>query len=167
MLVALSVLLPALASAQGRPVAPRDEAPCTPEGSALCTGQALLATLAQLDRRLDRRHATLRTLVRGDTTAAGRDVRIEWAVDTLHATWRRLRRDDCELHGALTRAGGSWPSTWALDCEVAATRARLATVDAAIRCIERLPIARREFERFECLTRLRLLARDTRGAGPG
>lgn len=163
-IAALLLLAPAMLAAQATPVR---EPPCTPQGSAMCTGVTLATTLASLDRRLDRRHAALVPLVRGDTAAGDEDVRITMAVDTLHATWRRLRDDDCELHGALTRAGGSWPSVWAVDCAIAATRARITTVDAAIRCIEKLPADQRRFERFTCLERLRVLRASTRNAGPG
>lgn len=158
-LAALALVAPALAAQE-------PDAPCTPAGSALCVGESLASTLLTLDARLDRRHAALVRLVRGDD-ATDDDVRITRAVEALHPEWRRLRGADCELHGALTRAGGTWPTTWATDCEVAATRTRLATVDATIRCIEALPPARRADDRFDCLARLRLLTAATRRAGPG
>lgn len=166
-LVALVASFPSLAAAQRPDAASRGEEPCTPEGSAICAGIELSDTLATLDARLDRRHTALVRLVRGDTTARGEeDGRITRAVDTLHATWRRLRGDDCELHGALTQAGGTWPSVWATDCEVAATRARIATVDAVIRCITRMPADERRYRRFDCLSRLRVLPAPPRRGAP-
>lgn len=105
-----------------------------------------------LERDLAARHDELVKVVAASSTGGlVVDSRLLAALKTQQTAWLKYRTEECELIGSLTGAGGSWPSTWALDCEVKHTRSRLLQVRTAISCIENMPALKRILEQNECL----------------
>ena len=132
-----------------------------PEGSAMHTGQrevrrreAALAALSWLDRRLV-------ALVAGTEVPGmpgSSDGRLVAALKAQQAAWQGYIKDECEVIGALTGAGGSWPSTYAVRCEANLAELRVRRSRAAIRCVERIAPANRWYNQNACLYQLAPLA---------
>jgi hypothetical protein len=80
------------------------------------------------------------------------------ALKTQEVAWKRYLPDECSLVGALTGSGGSWPSTYAVRCEANLMEMRVRRTREAIRCIERMPPAKRRSGQGECLYQLAPLA---------
>ena len=98
------------------------------------------------EKLLASKHEELVKLVTSSSTEENRvDVRLLDALKTQQAAWLKYRKEECELVGSLTGAGGTWPSTYAAKCEVNQTDQRLRRVRSAIRCIEKIPIDKRFF----------------------
>lgn len=53
------------------------------------------------------------------------DERLMAALKNQQVAWLKYRSEECALIGALTGAGGTWPSTYAIECEVNHTDQRL------------------------------------------
>lgn len=56
--------------------------------------------------------------------------------------------------GALTGAGGSWPSTYAVACELKQTQQHLRQVRAALKCLDKMPVKEHWLEQNRCLSPL-------------
>lgn len=132
---------------------PQDGRDQWPEGSAMHTAYVFADRRDEAQARLEESQAQLVRLA-----AAHAPVHIgnraSAAIEGEHATWLAYRDAACELYGALTGAGGTWPSTHALGCEADWTARRLDTVNAAVRCIEALPEETRDLDLPDCLTPL-------------
>jgi uncharacterized protein YecT (DUF1311 family) len=116
------------------------------------TGLLLVQQRQQMGRRLASKHEELVKLVA--SSASGEihtDERLLAALKTQQTAWLRYRAAECELVGSLTGAGGTWPSTYANQCEVNHTEQRLRRVRSAIRCIRKIPSEKRLFEQNTCL----------------
>jgi len=129
-----------------------------PEGSAMHVGgleakrrDAAVATLAKLHRRLV-------TLISTATSSVPPDDRLIMAVQAQQVAWNSYVLDECELIGSLTGSGGSWPSTYSVRCHANLLELRIRRTNAAIRCVEKLPAATRQFEQNQCLYQLAPLA---------
>lgn len=132
-----------------------DKAECWPKDSAMHTMLVLGEEGESLERALAAKHDELvRVVATSSTDGLAVDSRLLAALKAQQDAWLRYRTDECELIGSLTGAGGTWPSTWALDCEVKHTRSRLLQVRSAISCIENIPALKRIFEQNECLQQL-------------
>jgi uncharacterized protein YecT (DUF1311 family) len=132
-----------------------------PEGSAMHTGglevkrrDMAAATLAKLEAEL------LRQLSEADLSpdAIRPDERLIAALKTQQAAWTRYRDDECGLAGALTGAGGSWPSTYAVRCEANLTELRVRRTRSAIGCMKAIPPSKRALDQSRCLYQLLPLA---------
>jgi hypothetical protein len=132
-----------------------------PEGSAMNVG-------GLKNKRLEFANATLAKLSRGllmlvsaaqqtSPTIPPDDLLIK-ALKVQEVAWKRYLPDECALVGTLTGAGGSWPSTYAVRCEANLVEMRVRHTRAAIRCIERMPPAKRRLDQGECLYQLVPLA---------
>ncbi|HTN31985.1 MAG TPA: lysozyme inhibitor LprI family protein [Pseudomonas sp.] len=152
-------LLPALAFAQDC----TDRAECWPEGSAMHTGLLLAEELGTLDKSLAEAHRALIEQVGSaritDETPQDNGV-LAKALREQQKAWLKYRSGECRLIGALTGAGGSWPSTYAIDCELSLGQQRLEEVQAARECITAISEQDRIFEQGECLRDLAPMARD-------
>lgn len=84
--------------------------------------------------------------------------RLEKALVSQEAAWLKYRDEECELVGSLTGAGGSWPSTYAVQCESNLTDQRLRRVISATRCVARVPKDDRFNGMSNCLQQLAPLA---------
>lgn len=82
------------------------------------------------------------------------DERLLTALKTQQVAWLKYRTEECELIGSLTGAGGSWPSTYANQCEMNHTQLRLRRISSAISCIEKIASDKRIFEQNRCLQQL-------------
>ncbi len=127
-----------------------------PEGSAMHTGLLLVKERDKLDKQLADKHEELLKLLTaappGETS--GTDPRLIAAIKSQEAAWLKYRTDECELVGTLTGAGGSWPSTYAVKCEVKLTKQRLRTMQSAAQCIKKSRPEDRLSEQNECLSQL-------------
>lgn len=123
-----------------------------PPGSAMHTGLGLVEKRDYFAGLLEKKNAELVELVVRDRKFP--DDRLAKALQAQHASWLLHRVAECELVGSLSGAGGSWPSTYAVQCEANLTDLRFRTVSSAIRCIQRIPVAQREFEQNRCLYQL-------------
>jgi uncharacterized protein YecT (DUF1311 family) len=149
----------ALSTAFVVPAAAQDDG--WPEGSAMHTGglevkrrDAAAAILAKTDRRL------LEIVSAADPAPnpIEPDERLLAALKGQQTAWTRYRAEECELAGALTGSGGSWPSTYAVRCEANLTELRVRRTRSAIRCLERMPSSKRRLDGSECLYQLMPLA---------
>lgn len=132
-----------------------DRPECWPEGSAMHTGLLLIQQRQAVDKLLAGKHAELVKLVSSSSSAGiPVDGRLLAALKTQQVAWLKYRSEECELIGSLTGAGGTWPSTYAIKCEVNHSGQRLRRVRSAIRCIENIPLEKRSFEQNNCLQQL-------------
>ena len=132
-----------------------DRPECWPEGSSMRTGLVLVQRQNAVQARLSSKHEELLKLVSSSASGESRmDARLLAALKTQQAAWLKYRTDECELVGTLTGAGGAWPSTYAIRCEVNHTEQRLRRVRSAIRCIEKMPNEKRLVEQNNCLQQL-------------
>ncbi|MES2073942.1 MAG: lysozyme inhibitor LprI family protein [Pseudomonadota bacterium] len=150
----LAILLAFSASSAGLA---QDKKEDWPEGSAMHTAYLLAEKQVKLDPLLEKRQAELVALVAKDADYANR--RIAKALSAQHASWLTYRNDECELVGSLTKAGGTWPTTHALECKAKLTEARARAVDSALACIKKKREDNHEFEEETCLYPLAPLAR--------
>ena len=144
----LALALLALASA---PAAAQHSPPDAVPGSALAVIEASVATLDSLDAELARATHRLSAAVLSSDAESQSNRGVAVALEAEAASWRRYRTGECRLVGAMTGAGGSWPSAWALSCEVEQAAARLAAVRAATACTEALPADARVSDDGACL----------------
>ena len=153
------VLLAALFSPLAQAAENCDDKPeCWPEGSAMRTGLTLLARLKAAESQLSGAHDKLIAVVRASSIAVLTvDERLIIALKNQQAAWLIYRGEDCALVGALTGAGGSWPSTYTTRCEANQTVQRLRRVETAIRCIENKPADKRVPQQDSCLSGLVVL----------
>ena len=82
------------------------------------------------------------------------DQRLVDAVADLHTSWLAYYPKECELIGALSGAGGSWPSTYATRCEANLVYRRFNRLKAAMNCIDRIPERQRPYSLSQCLYQL-------------
>ncbi len=127
-----------------------------PEGSAMHTGMGHAQRLEHAMQSLETKQAGLMAAVRGDGSYSDR--RLQLALESQHQAWMAYRSAECELVGALSGAGGAWPSTYATQCEANLSERRLRTVTAAARCVRKLPAANRALDQNRCLYQLGPLA---------
>jgi len=119
------------------------------------TGLLLVQQQNAAEKVLASTHEALINLVSSSSTEKIRvDERLLAALKTQQAAWLKYRTEECELVGSLTGAGGTWPSIYANKCDVNHTNQRLRHVRSAIRCIEKIPNAKRFFEQNNCLQQL-------------
>ena len=148
----ISWLGPHLAFAQ---VKCTDKPECWPEGSAMHTGLLLVEKQRAAEIALATKHEELIKLVlTSSVNGITVDERLLTALKTQQAAWLKYRTEECELIGSLTGAGGSWPSTYANQCETNHTQLRLRRISSAISCIEKIASDRRIFEQNRCLQQL-------------
>jgi uncharacterized protein YecT (DUF1311 family) len=145
-----ALIFPALAMGQ-TPGQCTDKPECWPEGSAMHTGLLLHQNQEKIEKQMGAKHAELVDLVSAVDAAHGRLVE---ALRSQQAAWAKYRSEECELIGALTGAGGSWPSTWAAQCTANHTDQRLRRIRSAITCIQKIPTDNRAFEQNRCLQQL-------------
>lgn len=125
---------------------------CWPEGSAMRTGMEYSEKLASFDERMRKDHKALIGLLM--------DLNInDYLIDSLRSqqdAWIKFRDEDCALAGTLTGAGGSWPSTWGLSCQVSMTSKRLGQVQLAAMCLNKIDKKNldMDYPRYDCLNRL-------------
>ncbi len=122
-----------------------------PEGTAMHTlyvvGDELEAARSALADARDR----LLTALDGDVDEPSPLAR---AVTSQHESWLAYRNADCELAGALTGAGGAWPSVHGISCRIEHITQRIKAVHAASICLRALPSNGADYERLECLQEL-------------
>lgn len=119
------------------------------------TGLLLVQQQNAVEKLLANKHEELVKLVSSSSTGEiPEDERLLTALKTQQAAWLKYRTEECELVGSLTGAGGTWPSTYAIQCEVNHTDQRLRRIRSAIRCIEKIPNEKRIFEQNNCLQQL-------------
>ena len=153
MLVAIIVL--ALATpAQASPPA---QEPRWPEGSANAMGEMWAKQRDDAVAMLKRRDRELLLLL-AKTDPGSPDDRVPQAVKAQQRAWRPYVEVECEMVGALSPAFSPLQSAKAVQCEANLTEQRLRRVTAAIRCIERIPLARRGASQQECLYQLAPMA---------
>jgi uncharacterized protein YecT (DUF1311 family) len=126
---------------------------CWPAGSAMATGIEEVNHRVQTEKTLQRMHSELVKLV-----SPFSDERLIQALTEQETAWLQYRGEECELIGALTGAGGSWPSTYAVRCESNLTYDRLRRVRSAIRCVNRIPADQRSVDSYTCLQQLAPMA---------
>lgn len=130
-----------------------------PEGSAMHTSFLMRDRLDSAEADLAQAQVKMRTLIAQSDDYFGE--RIALALDELSVQWIRYRGAECYLHGTLTRSGGTWPNTWALECEAQQTEQQATIVREAIECLQATPTDDRLNDPDSCLDPLlRLSAPD-------
>ena len=136
-----------------------DRPECWPEGSAMRTlllqgeqGSRLEETLRKSHEELVALVAAAKVQSRGMTLQP--PPRLIDALKSQQIAWVKYRDEECELLGALTEAGGQWPSAHATRCSNNLTDLRLKRIQAARSCILRIPEESRLFGQANCLQQL-------------
>jgi uncharacterized protein YecT (DUF1311 family) len=119
------------------------------------TGLFLVQKLQATEKRLESDYGEL---VRLTGSASMLGPRVVQALKAEQVEWLKYRGAECELVGALTGAGGTWPSTYAVRCDANFTDQRLRRVRSATRCIHRAIAKNQEFEESNCLQQLAPIA---------
>ena len=132
-----------------------DKPECWPEGSAMHTGLLVVEKQKNAELSLASKHKELIRLVSSSSVdGITVDERLLAALDTQQVAWLKYRTEECELIGSLTGAGGSWPSTYANQCETNHTQVRLRRIRSAISCIKKISVDKRILEQNRCLQQL-------------
>lgn len=126
---------------------------CWPDGSAMHRGLQLVKKQEAIKVQLGEKHKELLEIVSSTSTRYG-DERLLTAIKTQQEAWAKYKDEECELIGSLTGAGGTWPSTYANQCSVNHIELRLRRLRSAIRCIKKIPIEERSYEKNRCLQQL-------------
>jgi hypothetical protein len=128
------------------------EDPTWPPGSAMHTAGLHAERLKEARRTLETLEGRLLAL------ASSPDDGVAAALTAQQAAWKRYVPQECDLIGALTGSGGSWPTSYNLNCQANLMELRVRRTRAAIDCIERIPAEKRPFLRSACLYQLTPLA---------
>lgn len=132
-----------------------DRPECWPSGSSMNVGLRYLERKDVAERRLFGEYEILLKLFDSSLSEEFEiNQKLVHALKEQQQAWLQYRTAECELIGALTGAGGTWPSTYASKCESNQTEQRLLRVRSAIRCIKRMPKQKREFAQNRCLQQL-------------
>ncbi|MEO6918595.1 MAG: lysozyme inhibitor LprI family protein [Collimonas sp.] len=134
-----------------------DRPECWPEGSAMHTGLLLAKKQNAIEKLMASEQEKLVKLVSDASSSDGElhtDGRLVRALKAQQSAWITYRANECELIGSLTGAGGTWPSTYAIRCEVNLSQQRLRRIRSATQCIEKISIEKRIFEQNTCLQQL-------------
>ncbi len=146
----VALLLPLLSYAK---VECTERPECWPDGSAMQQGLLHAERERKAEERLAKMHVQLVELV-SDTGNDQQNERIISALGTQQLAWHKYVAEECELVGALTGAGGTWPSTYARKCSANHTEQRLRRVSSAVQCIKKLAPQDRQFSMSQCLQQL-------------
>jgi uncharacterized protein YecT (DUF1311 family) len=119
------------------------------------TGLLLVQKRQATEKRLEKKYDEL-VLLTGSASMLG--PRVAQALKAVQVEWLKYRGAECALVGALTGAGGTWPSTYAVRCEANLTDQRLRRVRSATRCVHRAIAKNQEFEESNCLQQLAPIA---------
>jgi len=119
------------------------------------TGLVLLQRQQQAEQLLASAHDELVKLVAASSVdEIPVDERLVAALKAQQVAWLKYRTEECALVGALTGAGGAWPSTHARQCEVNHTEQRLRRVRSAAQCVRKISPDKRATEQNGCLQQL-------------
>ncbi|WP_431688973.1 hypothetical protein [Hahella sp. NBU794] len=99
-----------------------------PEGSAMATGSEYKKNRDYFSDLVEKKQIELITLVKANSTHKIGGERLLKGLTSLHEAWKDYYQNECELIGALSGAGGSWPSTYALRCEAILMHRRFLTL---------------------------------------
>lgn len=142
-LVGLGLLLAPMASAQ-------QAEPKWPGGSAMAGFKLYRENRDYFANLLEKKQGQLMARVTNKAYKFDH-TRLEAAVEAQHEAYLKYVVQECELVGALSGAGGVWPSTYAVKCEASLIERRYRRVSDAIACIDRLPADKQEFGQENCL----------------
>lgn len=123
-----------------------------PAGSAMAVGRQHVSNRDRFAALLETRQAALLASLAEGNVAGG--TRLIEALRAQHGAWLQYRVAECEVAGALTGAGGSWPSTYAVACEARLTESRYRRVGAVATCVRGIAVAARQRDAGHCLRRL-------------
>jgi|SRR5690348_3208409 len=112
-----------------------DRPECWPEGSAMNMGLTAVQQRDATQKELARAYTKLVALVSSTNEVLGEE--IAKPLQAAQDEWYKYSNAECSLVGALTGAGGSWPSTYTVQCELGLAYQRLRRVRSATRCINR------------------------------
>lgn len=149
----LGTVLALAAMATLAPAVAQNQKSDWPEGSSMHTTFLMVERRDAAELELEDRQAELLAQVIGNQ-AEFPDARLVAALESQHAAWLVYRTAECELFGALTGAGGTWPTTHAIGCEAQQTEQRVGRVVSTHACIEALAADARQFGQNACLYRL-------------
>ena len=151
--MALSLLL---AHQPLRAATAQEEEEVWPAGSAMAVGREHVANRDRFAALLETRHAALLASLAAADEGGG--TRLIEALRAQHRAWLLYRVAECEVAGALTGAGGSWPSTYAVACEAQLTERRYRRVGAAAICVRGIASTSRQRDAGACLRPILALA---------
>lgn len=124
-----------------------------PPGSAMYVGREYSRNIEYFEIRLNKKHQELIQLIK-ESDPRNSASRLITAIDNVHKSWQQFKVQECALMGALSGAGGSWPTTHALRCEANLTHRRYLAVRSAIKCIQRVRPKDLPFQIDTCLYQL-------------
>lgn len=115
-----------------------DRKECWPEESANYVAFEHKVELKKTDEQIAKKATLLiRQVEKASRKTNASEQLLVMAFSAQQQAWNSYRKADCELAGAITGAGGGWPTAYALKCEVGVSRRRLTTLESAIECIEK------------------------------
>lgn len=126
-----------------------------PEESAMHTIALQMDRRHDADESVKRKHAILIDLLEhprdgGMLTNSS----LLYALAAQQKAWFDYRQHECELVGALTGAGGNWPTAWEIICEADQAESRLEIINSTVACVEKSYEAEASLDRIECLEKL-------------
>jgi len=121
------------------------------------TGLLLVQELEKLDALLSIKNQELLAIVEAGGLNFRADERLLDALKSQASSWLVYRTQECEFIGANSRAGGTWPSTYANECEVRVTVQRLEQVGDVLECVRRILPKDRVDDEAGCLNALSAL----------
>lgn len=133
-----------------------DRPECWPTDSAMYTGLLAKRQSETLEPRLAKAHSAL---IKKLATTADDTESLQTALGSQQAAWLDYRLAECQLIGALSGAGGSWPAAHARSCELRLSERRLRQILAATRCLDKISAPQQRLESHRCLLPLAPLAK--------
>ncbi len=109
-----------------------------PIGSAMEVGQRHVKTRDHFVLLLTQQNTQLAELL----VLVGNQ-RLNAALVAQHDAWLKYRDAECEVFGTLSGAGGSWPSTHAVECEARLTEHRFRRARNANACVRKIAVVDR------------------------
>jgi len=105
-----------------------------PSGSAMAVGVSASEAKAKAVAALERANGDLASAL---SDPAYQDPRPLAAVRSLQATWLDYVTHECDLVGVSTLAGGTWPSTYSVQCQVTLIEWRAKQVAEVADCLNK------------------------------
>ena len=112
----------------------QDKASDWPSGSSMYEGLKANERRDSLLIELSKSHEELIDVVKKVKSS---DSRLITALKTQNDAWLSYSKQECELVGSLSGAGGTWPSAYASLCHEKLVKERLQIVKAATNCFQK------------------------------
>lgn len=123
------------------------------EGSAMHSGNILEEKLSKNTSKLQKQLDELTKLF-SNSSNENIDPAIIPTLKEQQNSWNKYISDECQLVGRLTEASDLWQQNYATKCKINLTEKRIIRINSAIKCIKKIPLAKTQTYKLNCLGQL-------------